>query len=187
MKGTWYAWLPLAAGLPGPAPWYGGSFFNFVLFSLTLIIKYLNMKQKLFVTGIFLCLSAGLFAQCTVDVFINGVKSGQYMIKKDDNTGGISYKKAVYKNMERLSVEVKGNAVSGPAIRTIEIMGDGDTPIYTAVETEGVPGQFILSNKAVLKRLIKGKPVKLMLISAPSNPKMMQPTRKTYIGTISRG
>lgn len=144
------------------------------------------MKLRSLTTLLVLFFTAGVYAQTTVDVFINGIKSGQYMIKNDQAAGGIAYKKSVYRNMERLSIQVKGKTVEGPYIRTVEIMGDAETPLFTAAETVGVNGQFILTDKAVLKRLLKGKSIKLMLIKAPSNTKSMEAVRKIYIGTFSR-
>ena len=145
------------------------------------------MKLRSLTTLLLLFFTAGVHAQTSVDVFINGIKSGQYIIKNDQATGGISYKKSVYRNMERLSIQVKGKTFDGPYIRTVEIMGDGEAPLFTAAETVGVNGQFILTDKAVLKRLLRGKPIRLMLIKAPSNTKSMEAVRKIYIGTFSRG
>jgi hypothetical protein len=144
------------------------------------------MKPKIFLVLSILLFSAGTDAQTTVDVFFNGTKSGQYLIKEDATTGGISYKKSVYKNLDRLSIQLKGKSIQGPYLKTVEVMGDDDTPVFTAHETEGAEGQFVLTDKAVIKRLIKGKPIKLILVKSPANSKMMMPSRKIYIGTISR-
>lgn len=135
--------------------------------------------------AIFFSLTA--LTQVTVNVFINGIMGGQYHIKANQtDSGGISYKKSVYKNVDRLSIQIKGKSVDGGYIRKVEVMGGEESPIFTANETQGVPGQFVLTNKAVLRKLSKGKPITLYVEKTPANTKSMEPSRKIYIGTLSR-
>jgi len=129
-----------------------------------------------------LMLGAGAQAQTTVNLFFNGTKAGQYVIKKDATTGGISYKRKVFKNAEKLSIEVKAKSLKGPYIRTVEVMSD-DKLLYTAPETEGVANQFVLSDKAVMKKLGKVGSVKLFLVSTPTDS--TQAVKRLYIGDIS--
>ena len=149
------------------------------------------MKRKSLLLVLLVAISSSIFAQSTttVDVFINGTKSGQYMIKKDQTEGGISYKKKDYRTLDKLSIQVSGNVVKKAKgyIKTVEATDDAEALVYTAPETVGVNGQFILSDKAVIKRLTKGKPVKLYLVKTPSNTKSTEEAKKTYIGTLSRG
>ena len=145
------------------------------------------MIRKSFISLFFTLFTITAFTQVSVSVFINGIMSGQYMITagQTDN-GGISYKKSVYKNVDRLSVQIKGNSVDGGYFRKVEVMGDGDKPVFIASETQGVAGQFILTDKAVLKRLGKGKPITLYVEKTPANTKSMEAVKRVYIGKLTR-
>ena len=144
------------------------------------------MKLKFLFILLFAFLSAGSFAQVTVDIFINGVKAGQYMLQKNQADGGISYKKSTYKSVDRLSIQIKGKSVDGGYFRKVEVMGDDSTAIFVASETEGAVGNFDLTNKTVLKRLARGKDLKLYVEKTPANTLSKEPVRKVYIGTLSR-
>jgi len=143
------------------------------------------MKLKTLLLALLLVSGTSIFAQVTVDVFINGTKAGQYMIKKGANTGGISYKKKDYRNLDKLSIQVNSRMHEKGMVRTVEIEDNAGHTVYTAPETEGVTNQFVLSDKEVIKRLTKGKSVKLYLISAPGNERMARAAKKVYIGTLS--
>ena len=145
------------------------------------------MKRKSFLILLITIFSASAFAQVTVNVFINGIMGGQYNIRANQvDSGGISYKKSVYKNVDRLSVQIKGKSVDGGYLRKVEVMGDGAMPIFTAAETQGAPGQFILTDKNVLKRLGKGKPIKMYVEKTPANTKSTEGVKKIYIGMLTR-
>ena len=144
------------------------------------------MKLRSLLALLFIFLSTGLFAQYTVNIFINGIKSGQYMIKAGQEDGGIFYKKKVYKNMDRLVIEVKGKSIAGKTYKkSVDVTDDEQRSIYMAAETPGLPGQFILTDNAVMKRLGKGKIVKLFLQMDPANPKMMAPSKRIFIGNLT--
>ena len=145
------------------------------------------MKRKSLLILLLTIFSASAFAQVTVNVFINGIMGGQYNIRANQvDSGGISYKKSVYKNVDRLSVQIKGKSVDGGYLRKVEVMGDGAMPIFTAAETQGAPGQFILTDKNVLKRLGKGKPIKMYVEKTPANTKSTEGVKKIYIGMLTR-
>jgi hypothetical protein len=143
------------------------------------------MKLKSFLLLLFAAITAGSSAQVTVDVFINGTKSGQYLLKEGQQEGGISYNKKIYKSMDRLSIQIKGKSVDGGYFRKVEITGDGNSAIFTADETVGAGGQFILTDKAVFKRLNKGKPINLYVVKTPANTKSSEGVSKVFIGTLS--
>ena len=144
------------------------------------------MKSIFFFTLLFTIFSAGAFAQTTVDVFINGIKAGQYRLAANQTDGGISYKKSTYKSVDKLTIQIKGKSVDGGYFRKVEVMGDDATPLFIAPETEGAVGQFVLTNKSVLKRLAKGKALKLYVEKTPANTKSKEAVKKVYIGTLSR-
>lgn len=144
------------------------------------------MKSRFFFVLLFTIFSAGAFAQTTVDVFINGIKAGQYTLAANQTDGGISYKKSTYKSVDKLTIQIKGKSVDGGYFRKVEVMGDDATPLFIAAETEGAVGQFVLTNKSVLKRLAKGKLLKLFVEKTPANTKSKEAVKKVYIGTLSR-
>lgn len=144
------------------------------------------MKSIFFFILLFTIFSAGAFAQVTVDIFINGLKGGQYTLTANQTDGGISYKKSTYKSVDKLTIQIKGKSVDGGYFRKVEVMGDDATPLFIAPETEGAVGQFVLTNKSVLKRLAKGKALKLYVEKTPANTKSKEAVKKVYIGTLSR-
>ena len=144
------------------------------------------MKQKILLILFFAFLSAGSFAQTTVDIFINGTKAGQIVLKANENTGGLSYKKKVYRNIDRLSIEIKGKSVDGGYYRKVHVIGDDVTPMLVVDETKGIVGQFILTDKAIIKRLKQGKPITMYVEKTPANTKSKEAVTKVYLGTLTR-
>ena len=144
------------------------------------------MKQKILLILFFAFLSAGSFAQVTIDIFINGTKAGQIVLKANENTGGLSYKKKVYRNIDRLSIEIKGKSVDGGYYRKVHVIGDDVAPMLIASETVGVVGQFILTDKAIIKRLKLGKPITMYVEKTPANTKSKEAVTKVYLGTLTR-
>ena len=144
------------------------------------------MKQKILLILFFAFLSAGSFAQTTVDIFINGTKAGQIVLKANENTGGLSYKKKVYRNIDRLSIKIKGKSVDGGYYRKVHVIGDDVTPMLVVDETKGIVGQFILTDKAIIKRLKQGKPITMYVEKTPANTKSKEAVTKVYLGTLTR-
>lgn len=145
------------------------------------------MKQKFLFLFMLVCLSAATFAQATVDVFINGVKAGQISLKAGETTGGsLSYKKSVYKSIDKLTIQIQGKSVDGGYYRKIMVMGDDEKPMLVASETAGAVGQFSLTDKGIIKRLKSGKSIKLYVEKKPANTKSKEGVSKVYLGTLSR-
>jgi hypothetical protein len=143
--------------------------------------------KKIFLSLIlFIALGTAAIAQCTVDVFINGVKAGQISLKANQTTGGLSYKKSVYKNIDKLSVQIQGKSVDGGYYRKVMVMGEGADPMFIASETAGAVGQFVLTDKSIIKRLKSGKAVTLYVEKTPANTKSKEAVSKVYLGTLTR-
>jgi hypothetical protein len=143
--------------------------------------------KKVFLTLIlFLTIASISFAQCTVDVFINGIKAGQIDLKAKQTTGGLSYKKSVYKSVDKLVIQIQGKSVDGGYFRKVMVMGEGEEVLFTAPETQGAVGQFALTDKAVIKRLKSGKAVTLYVEKTPANTKSKEAVSKVYLGTLTR-
>ncbi len=144
------------------------------------------MKKLFLFTVLLVAFSAVSFAQCTVDVFINAVKAGQISLTAGQTTGGkLSYKKSVYKNIDKLTIQIQGKSVDGGYFRKVMIMGDGEETLFTASETQGAVGQFVLTDKAVIKRLKSGKPVTMYVEKTPANTKSKEAVSKVYLGTLT--
>jgi hypothetical protein len=144
------------------------------------------MKKIFLFLVLFISLGTVSVAQCTVDVFINGVKAGQISLKANQTTGGLSYKKSVYKNIDKLSIQIQGKSVDGGYFRKLMVMGDGEKPMLVADETVGAVGQFILTDKSVIKRLKSGKAVTMYVEKTPANTKSKETVSKIYLGTLTR-
>jgi hypothetical protein len=145
------------------------------------------MVKKILLGMAFIMLTNFCTAQLTVNVFINGTKAGQYEIKKDQTEGGgLSYKKKVYKKIDKLTLEISDAALGKGYNKKIEVVENEEKVIYIANETQGAAGQFVLAEKAIYKKLLKGDAVKFYLILNPSNTKSKMPSRKIYMGMLSR-
>ena len=144
------------------------------------------MKKGFLFVVLFISLGSISLAQCTVDVFINGIKAGQISLKANQAFGGLSYKKSTYKNIDKLTIQIKGKSVDGGYFRKVHIIGDDVTPMLIADETVGAVGQFVLTNKDVIKRLKNGKPISLYVEKTPANTKSKEAVSKVYIGTLTR-
>ena len=144
------------------------------------------MKQKILLALFVAFLSAGAFAQCTVDIFINGIKAGQISLAANQATGGLSYKKSVYKNIDKLSIQIKGKSVDGGYIRKVQVIGDEVAPMLIASETVGATGQFVLTDKKIINRLKQGKAITMYAEKTPANTKSKEAVTKVYLGTLTR-
>ncbi len=144
------------------------------------------MKKFFLFICLFIAVGAVSFGQCTVDIFINGVKAGQISLKANQTTGGLSYKKSVYKKIDKLIIQIQGKSVDGGYFRKVMVMGDGNEAMLVAPETVGAVGQFSLTDKAVIKRLKSGKSVTLYVEKTPANTKSTEAVSKVYLGTLTR-
>jgi len=144
------------------------------------------MKKIFLFIILFVALGTVSYSQATVDVFINGVKAGQISLKANQATGGLSYKKSVYKNIDKLVIQIQGKSVDGGYFRKVMVMGDGEEVLLTAPETQGAVGQFALTDKAVIKRLKSGKSVTLYVEKTPANTKSKEAVSMVYLGTLTR-
>jgi hypothetical protein len=144
------------------------------------------MKKTFLFIALFAALGFNAVAQCTTDIFINGIKAGQILLKADEKFGGVSYKKSTYKNIDKLTIQIQGKSVDGGYYRKVHIMGDDVTPILIASETVGVRGQFVLTDKNIIKRLKNGKPITMYVEKTPANTKSTEAVSKVYLGTLTR-
>jgi hypothetical protein len=148
----------------------------------------LHIMKKIFLTLVlFISLGVAAMAQCTVDVFINGVKAGQISLKVGQIAGGsLSYKKSVYKTIDKLTIQIQGKSVDGGYYRKIMVMGDDEKPMLVASETAGAVGQFALTDKSIIKRLKSGKSITLYVEKTPANTKSKEAVSKVYLGILTR-
>jgi hypothetical protein len=147
------------------------------------------MQKKILLALVFCTITILTQAQINVNVFINGVKAGAYAVTIDDvEDEGIAYKKKVFKKTDKLTIEISGKSLSKGYYRKVQVVGDGDKDKVLEIfnETEGAEGQFILTNEDIFKRLSKGNAIKMYLLMTPANTKSKMPSKKIFIGTISR-
>lgn len=144
------------------------------------------MKKFFLFIVLFIAVSTAATAQCTVDIFINGVKAGQISLKANQTTGGLSYKKSVYKKIDKLAIQIQGKSVDGGYYRKVMVMGEDEKPLFVAAETVGAVGQFKLTDKSIIKRLKSGKSVTLYVEKTPANTKSTEAVSKVYLGTLTR-
>jgi opacity protein-like surface antigen len=144
------------------------------------------MKKIFLFIVLFISVSSVSIAQVTVDVFINGVKAGQISLKAGEAYGGLSYKKSTYKKIDKLTIQIQGKSVEGGYYRKVHVIGDDVTPMLIADETVGAAGQFVLTNKDIIKRLKNGKPITMYVEKTPANTKSTEAVSKVYLGTLTR-
>ncbi|WP_462254829.1 hypothetical protein [Ferruginibacter sp.] len=126
------------------------------------------------------------YTQSTVTVSINGIKKAEYTIKSDETAAGSSIKKADIKKMSRLTVLINGEQVNNAMYKkTLEAAGNDDIAVASAAQTAGVKGQFVFKNNKLKSLFSKGKSIKLYLMLEPADDKMMMPSKRIYMGTIS--
>jgi hypothetical protein len=119
-------------------------------------------------------------------VLINGSKAGQISLNANVNTGGITYDKNAYANIDRLSIEIHGNSVDGGYTRKVQVMGDDILPMLTVPETPGAAGKFDISDKKIIHRLKQGKPITLFVEKTPVNATLADIISRVYLGTLTR-
>jgi len=146
------------------------------------------MKIKLLLIVLAFVFAGQAQAQITVDVFIDGIKSGQYIVPNNAvDSAGIAYKKKDYKKIDRLSIQLSGKGFKKGYLRKVHVNDEKSKEIFSIPETLGADGQFILTDKTVLKKLVSGKPIKLYLDQTPANTLSKEKPSSIYIGTLSRG
>jgi hypothetical protein len=143
------------------------------------------MKQYLLLPLFFFMITAA-FSQNNVTVSINGIKKAEYTIKSDETAAGSSIKKADVKKMSRLTVLINGEQVNNAIYKkTLEATGSDDIAVASTAQTAVVKGQFVFKNNKLKSILLKGKSIKLYLMLEPADDKMMIPSKRIYMGTIS--
>lgn len=123
-----------------------------------------------------------IFAQDTTIVFVNNKKVAQ-SISKDKQDGIILLmKKSICKNYKSLAIQVKSEYVNRTVYKKeLEVTGDNTVIIS---ETDSRPGYFNISTTNIKSQLKAGKKLKLYLLLNPSNPMMMIPSRRVYLGDL---
>lgn len=67
----------------------------------------------------------------------------------------------------------------------MEVTDNADLSFLNVPETAGPPGKFILTGPQLKSILTKGKPIKLYLLMNPVDDRMMIPSKRIYMGTIT--
>lgn len=139
------------------------------------------MKKNILLL-ILVSITMEVFAQDTTIVFVNNKKVAQ-SINKDKQDGIILLmKKSICKNYKSLAIQVKGEYVNASVYKKeLEVTGDNTVIIS---ETNGRAAYFNISTTNIKSQLKAGKKLKLYLLLNPSNPMMMIPSRRVYLGDL---
>lgn len=139
------------------------------------------MKKNILLL-ILVSITMEIFAQDTTIVFVNNKKVAQ-SISKDKQDGIILLmKKSICKNYKSLAIQVKSEYVNRTVYKKeLEVTGDNTVIIS---ETDSRPGYFNISTTNIKSQLKAGKKLKLYLLLNPSNPMMMIPSRRVYLGDL---
>lgn len=85
-----------------------------------------------------------------------------------------------------MSIQIQGKSVDGGYYRKVMVMDDAKETMLIAEETVGVVGQFVLTDKQIINRLKKGKPITLYVEKTPANTKSKESVSSVYLGTLTR-
>ena len=121
-------------------------------------------------------------AQDTTIVCVDNKKAVQSV--NQDKQEGITLllKKSIYKDYKTLKIQVKGAHIKNTIYKKdLEITGDSTVIVS---ETKEQPGNFDLTKTNCKSLLMSGKKLKLTLLLNPSNPQMMIPSRRIYLGYL---
>ena len=128
-----------------------------------------------------LSITMEIFAHDTTIVFVNNRKVMQSI--NNDKQEGITLllKKSLYKNYKSLSIQVNGEYVNGTVYKKeLEVTG-ANTVIISETNKAA---NFDISAIGIKSQLRAGKRLKLYLLLNPSNPRMMIPSRRVYLGDL---
>ena len=129
-----------------------------------------------------LFMSIQIFAQDTTVVYMDNKKAAQCITTEEQKETKLLLKKSVYKNYKTLVIQIKGaNAAGDGYKRDLEITGAASTMVS---EVKDKPGKFEVIDATVKKQLLAGKTLKLYLLLNPSNPMVMIPSRRIYLGNL---
>lgn len=129
-----------------------------------------------------LSVSAQVNAQDTVFVYLDNEKAAQAIIDPIQPNVNLELKKTLHKRTKSFIVQVYGKHIGGEVYRRdLEISGDSS---IIMTETTNRPGLFDISQSDTKKKLLAGKVLKLYLLMNPSNPQMMIPSKRVYLGNL---
>jgi hypothetical protein len=126
--------------------------------------------------------SVTLKAQYTIMIIINNKKVAEDIIKPDQPKVLLKIKRSGLKKREPFIIKVYGEHIGGELYkRSLEITGSSGILIE---ETRNKPGHFDISKTGTVKQLAAGSILELYLVMNPSNPEMMFPSRRIYLGNL---
>ena len=139
------------------------------------------MKQLLIIF-ISLIFSFHMSAQDTTKIFINNKKVAEAIIIPDQAETTLLLTKSKYKKQVPFIIAVSGEYIGGETYkRSLEVSGENSI-IFE--ETKNKPGCFDISVSTTAEQLLNGKKISLYLLVSPSNPAMMMPSRRIFLGNL---
>ena len=121
-------------------------------------------------------------AQSNIVILINNKKAAEAAIKPDQKATELKIIKSQHKKCTPFIIQISGEPIGGEMYKSsLQIGEDGETNVE---ETKNKPGQFDISNSKTVKDLQAGKKIELYLLLNPTNPAMMFPSKRIFIGTV---
>jgi hypothetical protein len=139
--------------------------------------------KKIFALLIVFFIGLQLTAQDTAVIYINKANAATCTVKAEQTTAALPLKKVLLKNVKQFTVQIKTEWLNNKVyVRQLQIESDSSEIV---AEIKNKPGYFDIYTTNIKKKLLAGKTVKLYLLLDPANSKMMMPSRKIYVGTVS--
>lgn len=122
------------------------------------------------------------FGQDTTIVWANNKKVTSNTSTGDQKGTDLLLNKSLYRNYKSLVIQVTGEYINGSIYKkSLEINGES---VFIAGEIKNKPGFFDLTGIPARAPLTAGKKLKLYLVLDPSNPMMLTPSRRVYLGDL---
>lgn len=139
------------------------------------------MKLMLIIPA-FAFFSVPVKSQDTIIIMINNKKVAEEIIKPNQPEVLLKIKRSDFKKKGSFIINVSGELSKGELYkRSLEIAGTSGILIE---ETKNKPGHFDLSKAGISILLAAGRKPELYLVMYPSNPGMMLPSRRIYLGNL---
>ena len=138
---------------------------------------------KLIFTAVILIFSSDVFAQKDViRLIINGKAIGEVPIT--ENPAVISVSKVKYKKISELTLIVKQKAVNKIYKRTLQIMDENDTLLFSVNEQKAKIGWYKINLTKMRQQLLQQDIIKVYLAQDPANEMMSIPSKRQLLTVL---
>ena len=121
-------------------------------------------------------------AQDTTKIFINNKMVAEAIIIPEQEVAEFLIRKMKYKKQVPFIIVVSGKYIGVELYkRSLEV--SGKTSIIFE-ESKNKPGCFDISVSETAQQLLDGNKISIYLLVSPSNPMMMMPSRRIFLGNL---